>query len=117
LCGTCRVWLAGRYGGLANHLLHQPAARRSRRLSGLGVCGGAARRPPRGPSRLGGRPAPPPPPGAPPRGAPRGRGLLTWSLTEASVAGRDAALPWAAAAAGTALFVVFLVRERRLGDH
>jgi EmrB/QacA subfamily drug resistance transporter len=46
-----------------------------------------------------------------------GLGLLTWSLTEASVAGRDAALPWAAAATGTALFVVFLLRERRLGDQ
>jgi hypothetical protein len=46
-----------------------------------------------------------------------GLGLLTWSLTEASVAGRDAALPWAAAATGTALFVVFLLRERRLGDR
>jgi EmrB/QacA subfamily drug resistance transporter len=46
-----------------------------------------------------------------------GLGLLTWSLTAASVAGRDAALPWVAAAAGTALFVVFLLRERRLGDR
>ncbi len=46
-----------------------------------------------------------------------GLGLLTWSLTAASGGAPTPALIWAAAAAGTALLVGFVLLEARLGER